>query len=37
VESRFDLFVNRLDIAFQDGTIETFLLDQLNAKILELE
>ncbi|MBT5170132.1 MAG: TolC family protein [Opitutales bacterium] len=36
-ESRFDLFVNRLDIALQDGTIEAFLLNQLNTKILELE
>jgi hypothetical protein len=36
-ESRFDLFVNRLDIALQDGTIEAFLLNQLNMKILELE
>ncbi len=36
-ESRFDLFVNRLDIAFQDGTIEIFLLDQLNTNIPELE
>ena len=36
-ESRFDLFVNRLDIAFQDGTIETFLLNQLNTNIPGLE
>ncbi len=36
-ESRFDLFVNRLDISFQDGTIESFLLNQLNASIPELE
>lgn len=35
-ESRFDLFVNRLDIAFQDGSIEAFLLEQLNANIPEL-
>jgi outer membrane protein len=36
-ESRFDLFVNRLDIAFQDGTIESFLLNQLNTNIPGLE
>ncbi len=36
-ESRFDLFVSRLDIAFQDGTIETFLLKQLNTNIPGLE
>jgi len=36
-ESRFDLFVNRLDIAFQDGSIETFLLNQLNTNIPGLE
>ena len=36
-ESRFDLFVNRLDIAFQDGTIETFLLNQLSTNIPGLE
>lgn len=35
-ESRFDLFVNRLDIAFQDGTIESFLLEQLDTNIPEL-
>ena len=36
-ESRFDLFVNRLDIAFQDGTIQSFLLNQLNTNIPGLE
>ncbi len=36
-EARFDLFVNRLDIAFQDGSIENFLLEQLNTNIPELE
>lgn len=36
-ESRFDLFVNRLDIAFQDGTIENFLLKQLDTNIPGLE
>jgi outer membrane protein len=36
-ESRFDLFVNRLDVAFQDGTIESFLLNQLNTNIPGLE
>jgi len=35
-ESRFDLFINRLDIAFQDGTIESFLLEQLDTNIPEL-
>lgn len=36
-ESRFDLFINRLEVSFQDGTIETFLLDQLKTNIPELE
>ncbi|MEX0323046.1 MAG: TolC family protein [Puniceicoccaceae bacterium] len=28
-EARFDLFTSRLDVSFQDGTIESFLLQQL--------
>ncbi len=35
-EARFDLFISRLDISFQDGTIEGFLIDQLNTNIPEL-
>ena len=36
-ESRFDLFISRLEVSFQDGTIEGFLLEQLNTNIPELE
>jgi outer membrane protein len=28
-QARFDLFTSRLDVAYQDGTIESFLLSQL--------
>ncbi|MCB1123644.1 MAG: TolC family protein, partial [Verrucomicrobiae bacterium] len=35
-EAWFDLFTNRLDIAFQDGTIEQFLINQLNERVPEL-
>ena len=36
-EAWFSLFTSRLDIAFQDGTIENFLLSQLETSIPELE
>lgn len=36
-EAWFDLFTSRMDIAFQDGTIEYFLLSQLETSIPELE
>lgn len=36
-EAWFDLFTNRLDITFQDGTIENFLIEQLNTRIPELQ
>jgi outer membrane protein len=29
-EARFDLFTSRLDVSYQDGTIESFLLQQLD-------
>lgn len=35
-EAWFDLFTNRLDISLQDGTIENFLINQLNTRVLEL-
>ena len=36
-EAWFSLFASRMDIAFQDGTIEYFLLSQLETSIPELE
>ena len=36
-EAWFNLFASRMDIAFQDGTIEYFLLSQLETSIPELE
>jgi outer membrane protein len=35
-EAWFELFTNRLDISFQDGTIEKFLIEQLNTQVPEL-
>ena len=35
-DSWFELFTNRLDIAFQDGTIENFLINQLGEQVPEL-
>ncbi len=35
--ARFDLFTNRLDVSFQDGSIEALLLERLKADIPELE
>jgi outer membrane protein len=34
-ESWFNLFTNRLDITLQDGTIEKFLIEQLNTQVPE--
>ena len=36
-ESWFDLFISRMDIAFQDGTIENFLMTQLETIIPGVE
>jgi outer membrane protein len=36
-ESWFDLFTNRLDITLQDGTLETFLINQLDTRVPELQ